>query len=168
MNQLEIVSTSQALVSSGGGGGGGMTYDVSVLATGQSTTSSYSNLSYSDVSNVQHGTFENGTVNTTTPQNTTAATGTSRFTFDTEGIYAVEFNTYGSNGSSGFAFVDVTRNGSTERDEIICYIGIYASFNRKSTTAIRKFQPGDSLTFFISGASTDHAALSRILIAKIG
>ena len=167
MNQLEIVSTSEAVVSSGGGGGGGTTYDVSVHATGQSLTSGYSSLSYTNVSNVQHGSFDNGTITTTSPDYSAAATGVSRFTFDTEGIYMIEFCSYAGSQSNGFQFVDIVRNGSTSRDESICYVGIYANYNRKTGTAIRKFYPGDTLTFFTK-TSGNQEGLSRILIAKIG
>ena len=91
----------------------GIGYQQSVLATGQSTTSGYNNLSYSNVSTVQHGTFENGTVNTSNTNYSTTATGVTRFTFDTAGIYVVEFISYAQSSSGGFQFVDVVRNGST-------------------------------------------------------
>lgn len=152
----------------GGGGASGSSYDVSVLATGQSTTSGYSSLSYSSVSTVQHGTFANGTIDTDNTNYSTAATGVSRFTFDTEGIYVVEFVSYGGNAAGGFQFVDLHRNGSTSVDEVICYQGIYANYNRKLGTVIRKFEVGDALTFFTGQNSSDHPTVSRILIAKIG
>lgn len=149
------------------GGGGGVSYDVSVLATGQSTTSSYSNLSYSNVSTVQHGTFENGTVNTSNTNYSTTATGVTRFTFDTAGTYVVEFVSYSQSSSGGFQFVDVVRNGSTSRDEVICYQAAYASYTRKLGVVIRKFEVGDELTFFTS-TSSNQDKISRLLIAKIG
>ena len=162
-----VTSTISEITASTGASGGGTTYEVSVLATGQSTGNGYSNLSYSDVSTVQHGTFDNGTVNTSTPRNSVSATDVSRFTFDTAGVYVVEFVTYGQNSINGFQYVDLVRNGSTERDEMLCYQGIYAPYNRKYATAIRQFNPGDELTFFANGTN-DHIKLSRILIAKIG
>lgn len=151
----------------GGGGASGASYDVSVFATGQSTTDgNYGNLSYSNVSTVQHGTFENGTVNTTSDYSTTA-TGVTRFTFDTAGVYVVEFVTYAQSASNGFQFVDLFRNGSTSRDEVLCYLGVYSNFNRKTGTAVRKFEVGDELTFFTRGSSNSNE-VSRLLIAKIG
>jgi hypothetical protein len=171
MNQLVVSSTSESTISTGvvggGGGGGGITYDVSVLATDHSSTSGYSNLSWSNVSTVQYGTFENGTATSATPRNSASATNVSRFTFDTAGIYVVEFVTYGQNAINGFAFIDVVRNGSTEVDEILGYQGIYASYNRKTCLGVRQFNPGDELTFFSNGP-TSQGKLSRILIAKIG
>lgn len=169
MNQLVVSSTSESTISTGavGGGGGGASYDVSVLATGQSTTSSYNNLSYSDVSSVQHGTFENGTVNTSNTNYSTTATGVTRFTFDTAGTYVVEFVSYGQSAGGGFQFIDVVRNGSTSRDEVICYQGIYANYNRKLGSVIRKFEVGDELTFFTASSSNSNK-VSRLLIAKIG
>lgn len=150
-----------------GGGSGGASYEVSVLAQDQSTTNtSYGNLSYGNVSTVQHGTFENGTVNTTSDYST-AATGVSRFTFNTAGTYVVEFVTYAQNAGNGFQFADVVRNGSTGRDEVICYLGVYSNFNRKTGTAIRKFEVGDAITFFTRGSSNS-PKVSRLLIAKIG
>ena len=165
-----ITSTVSAITASTGAaaGGGGASYDVSVLATGQSTTSGYNSLSYSSVSTVQHGTFANGTINTDSTNYSTAATGVSRFTFDTEGTYVVEFVSYGQTSSGGFQFVDVHRNGSTAKDEVICYQGIYANYNRKAVSVIRKFEVGDALTFFTGQNSSDSDKVSRILIAKIG
>ena len=167
LTELVTSTISEITASTGASVGGGVSYDVSVFAQGQSTGSGYNNLSYSDVSTVQHGTFDNGTVTTTTPRNSTAATNVSRFTFDTAGVYVVEFVTYGQNSINGFQLVDLVRNGSTERDEVICYLGIYASYNRKTGVAIRQFNVGDELTFFANGTSNQDK-ISRILIAKIG
>ena len=147
------------------GGGGGVSYDVSVLATGQSTTTSaYGNLSYSNVSTVQHGTFENGTVNAsqTGGVHSQNATGICSFTFNTSGIYVVEFASYSNSNVGGFQFVDVHRNGSTIRDEVICYVGIYAHFNRKLGTAIRQFNSGDKLTFFTRSSSDEMSGKSVV------
>ena len=168
MNQLVISSTSESTLSTGASGGGGVTYDVSVLATGQSTTSGYSNLSYSDVSAVQHGTFDNGTVNTSTPRNATAATNVSRFTFDTAGVYVVEFNSYGQGSIDGFQFADIVRAGATAFEERICYLGVYSNYNRKTSVVIRQFNPGDEITFYTGQSSINQNYVSRILIAKIG
>lgn len=162
-----VTSTISEITASTGATGGGTSYDVSVLATDHGTTNGYSNLSWTNVSTVQHGTFYNGTATSATPRNSTNATNVSRFTFDTAGIYFVEFVTYGQNSVNGFQLVDVVRNGSTEKDEVICYQGIYASYNRKTGTAIRQFNPGDELTFFSNGPN-NQSKLSRILIAKIG
>jgi hypothetical protein len=168
MNELVVSSTSESTLSTGAvGGGGGTTYEVSVLATEHGTTNGYSNLSWSNVSTVQHGTFENGTATSATPRNAANATNVSRFTFDTAGIYVVEFITYGQNPVNGFQFIDLVRNGSTERDEVLAYVGTYASYNRKPSVVIRQFNPGDELTFFSNGP-TNSSKLSRILIAKIG
>jgi len=163
-----VTNSMSTITASTGASGGGVSYDVSVLATGQSTTSGYGSLSYSNVSTVQHGTFANGTIDTDSTNYSSAATGVSRFTFDTEGIYVVEFVSYGANAAGGFQFVDLHRNGSTSVDEVICYQGIYASYNRKYVSVIRKFEDGDALTFFTGQNSSDHTNLSRILIAKIG
>ena len=167
LTELVTSTISEITASTGasGGGGGGASYDVSVLATGQSTTSSYNNLSYSNVSGVQHGTFENGTVNTSNTNYGTNATGTCRFTFDTAGVYVVEFVSYASSAGGGFQFIDIRRNGSTERDETIM-IGM-PSYNRKNSNTIRKFEAGDELTFY-TATSINSSKLSRILIAKIG
>ena len=51
---------------------------------------------------------------------------------------------------------------------MICYVGIYASFNRKSATAIREFNSGDALTFFTRASNDESDKVGRILIAKIG
>ena len=73
---------------------------------------SYGNLSYSNVSTVQHGTFENGTVNTASDYSTTA-TGVTRFTFDTAGVYVVEFVSYAQSAMQWFSICRFFRNGST-------------------------------------------------------
>jgi len=169
LTQLVTSNLSTITASTGAsGGGGGMSYDVSILATGQSTTVGYGNLSYSSVSAVQHGTFDNGTINVTQGNYSTNATGISRFTFDTEGIYAVEFVSYGQNSSGGFQWVDVHKSGYTARDEVICYQGIYTNYNRKLGAVIRKFEVGDALTFFTGQNSSNSDKVSRILIVKIG
>lgn len=169
LTQLVTSTLSSIAASTGAASGGGVSYDVSVLATGQSTTSSYNGLSYSSVSTVQHGTFTNGTavVSNNAGEYSASSNGTCQFVFDTEGVYVVEFNSYAQSTSGGFAFIDLTRNGSSSVDEQLSFLGIYASYNRKSTTNIRKFESGDKLTFF-TASSTNSPNLSRILIAKIG
>ena len=166
-----VTSTISSITASTGAasGGGGISYDVSVLATGQSTTTSYNGLSYSSVSTVKHGAFTNGTavVSSSNNEYSASSNGTCQFIFDTAGIYMVEFNSYSSSNGGGFQFIDVTRNGSSSVDEQIAFLGIYSSFNRKSTTTIRQFESGDKLTFF-TASSTPAAKVSRILIVKIG
>jgi len=172
LTQLVTSTISSITASTGaasGGGGGGISYDVSVLATGQSTTSSYNGLSYSSVSTVQHGTFTNGTavVSSSNNEYSASSNGTCQFVFDTAGIYVIEFNSYASSNGGGFAWIDLTRNGSSGVDEQLSFLGIYSNYNRKSTTCVRKLEVGDKLTFF-TASSTPSANLSRILIAKIG
>lgn len=167
LTELVTSTISEITASTGASGGGGASYDVSVLATEQSATSGYNSLSYSNVSAVQHGTFENGTVNTTQGDYSATATGVTRFTFNTAGTYVVEFVSYAQSASGGFQFVDVIRNGSTSRDEVICYQGIYSNYNRKLGFVIRKFEVGDELTFFTNN-SVNSNKVSRLLIAKIG
>tara|TARA_B100001094_G_C18194516_1_gene809658 strand:+ start:5453 stop:5980 length:528 start_codon:yes stop_codon:yes gene_type:complete len=167
-----VTSTISSITASTGaasGGGGGISYDVSVLATGQSSTSSYNGLSYSNVSTVQHGTFTNGTavVSSSNNEYSASSNGTCQFVFDTAGIYVIEFNSYASSSGGGFQFIDLTRNGSSGVDEQVSFLGIYSNYNRKSTSSIRKFEVGDKLTFF-TASSIPSANLSRILIAKIG
>ena len=174
MNQLVTTSLSQVSVStgavSGGGGGGGTTFDVAVRAEGQSTTNGYSYLSYSNVSATQYGTFTQG-INTVATgsggTSSTAATSTVKWEFDTDGVYYVEFNTYGVNSNDGFQFAEIHRGGITNVwDERIMFVGNQTAHNRKPSSVLRKFESGDVITFFAYRSAPDSA--SRILIAKVG
>ena len=148
--------------------GGGITYDIAVRAEGQSTTTNYDNLNYSTVSSVQYGTFLNGTENASIANgDIDNATNICSFEFDTEGIYQVEFSCYADGASGGFSWVQLTRSGQSSHEDIMCYQGIYASYNRKTGTAIRKFYPGDKVKFF-NRNSTPSPKFSKIVIAKLG
>lgn len=171
MNQLVTTSLSE-ITASTGGGGGGITFDVAVRAEGQSTTSSsYSNLSYSNVSATQYGTFTQG-INTLAtgsggPDPATASN-TVQWEFDTDGIYYIEFVSYGQTTSGGFQFASVHKGGASNvHEETLCWVGIYANYNRKTATAIRKFESGDVLKFF-TNLSNGYDKVSRILISKVG
>lgn len=170
MNQLVTTSLSE-ITASTGGGGGGITFDVAVRAEGQSTTSGYSNLSYSNVSATQYGTFTQGVATTSTGNggnDPADSTSTVQWEFDTDGIYYIEFVSYGQNSSGGFQFASVHRGGASNvHEELICWVGIYANYNRKTAAVIRKFESGDVLKFF-TYLSSDQLKVSRILISKVG
>lgn len=172
MNQLVTTSLSEITASTGAvSGGGGITFDVAVRAEEQSTTSGYSNLSYSNVSATQYGTFTQG-INTLITDDggpdPATASNTVQWEFDTDGIYYIEFVSFAQYNSGGFQFASVHKGGASNvHEELICWVGIYANYNRKTAAVIRKFEAGDVIKFF-TYLSSDYGKTSRILISKVG
>ncbi len=148
------------------GGGGSVTLTEVLLATDQSTTNGYDNLSYGTVvSDASVGTFTQG-VSTTSGVDWTGVSSTCTYEFLEAGIYSIEFNTYAA-GYHNFAAMTLHPNGQAAPSERINYFGVYAQFSRKPQYVLRNFAVGDVIKFFNGSNSSDEPGFSRIKISKL-
>ena len=166
LTQLVTSNISTIAASTGASGGGSVTLTEVLLATDQSTTNGYDNLSYGTVvGDASVGTFTQG-VSTTQGVDWTGLNSTCTYEFLKAGIYSIEFNTY-AGGYHNFAAMTLHPNGQAAPSERLNYFGVYAQFSRKPQYVLRNFAVGDVIKFFSGQNSSNQTGFTRIRISKL-